>query len=45
MPKRQQSDVIAHIEYDETGVYLSEALATELKNCKPVTIMHRKLII
>lgn len=45
MPKGLQSDVIAHIMYDETGLYFSEALANALKNCKPVTIMHRQLIL
>ncbi len=43
IPKGLPSDTIAHITYDETGLYLSEALVNELKDCKPVTIMHRQL--
>ncbi|AXB34561.1 hypothetical protein DSB67_24870 [Vibrio campbellii] len=43
VPKGQSSDSIAHITYDESGLYLSEALVDALISCKPVTVMHRQL--
>lgn len=43
VPKGQSSDSISHITYDESGLYLSEALVNALINTKPVTVMHRQL--
>ncbi|AYO23229.1 hypothetical protein D0856_25495 [Vibrio owensii] len=43
VPKGQSSDSISHITYDESGLYLSEALVDALISCKPVTVMHRQL--
>ncbi|WP_199483178.1 hypothetical protein [Vibrio owensii] len=43
VPKGQSSDSTSHIEYDEIGLYLSEALVNALISCKPITVMHRQL--
>ncbi|MEZ8485796.1 hypothetical protein AB6C69_23055, partial [Vibrio splendidus] len=43
VPKAQLSDGTSHMTYDESGLYLSEALVNALINCKPVTVMHRQL--
>ncbi|WP_061036016.1 MULTISPECIES: hypothetical protein [Vibrio] len=43
VPKGQSSDSTSHIAYDESGLYLSEALVNALISCKPITVMHRQL--